>query len=115
MDNINQTLPKAEQRKLDSSHLREPLLTVCQRRHPLHGRRRSMLKFRGSYQQNHRELRKTDKVRCWQMMLRLHNPVVGFQLSCSWLWMTCPTDWAAAPCRPPPARPFRCMASPRLI
>ena len=33
-----------------------------------------LLKFHGSYQQNHRELRKTDKVRCWQMMLRLRNP-----------------------------------------
>ena len=74
-DNINQTLPKAEQRKLDSSHLREPLLTELANDDIRFTEDAvQLLKFHGSYQQNHRELRKTDKVRCWQMMLRLRNP-----------------------------------------
>ena len=74
-DNINQTLPKAEQRKLDSSHLREPLLTgLANDDIRFTEDAVQLLKFHGSYQQNHRELRKTDKVRCWQMMLRLRNP-----------------------------------------
>ena len=74
-DNINQTLPKAEQRKLDSGHLREPLLTELANDEIRFSEDAvQLLKFHGSYQQNHRELRKTDKVRCWQMMLRLRNP-----------------------------------------
>ena len=74
-DNINQTLPKAEQRKLDSRHLREPLLTELANDDIRFTEDAvQLLKFHGSYQQNHRELRKTDKVRCWQMMLRLRNP-----------------------------------------
>ena len=74
-DNINQTLPKAEQRKLDSGHLREPLLTeLANDEIRFTEDAVQLLKFHGSYQQNHRELRKTDKVRCWQMMLRLRNP-----------------------------------------
>ena len=74
-DNINQTLPKAEQRKLDSDHLREPLLTeLANDEIRFTEDAVQLLKFHGSYQQNHRELRKTDKVRCWQMMLRLRNP-----------------------------------------
>ena len=74
-DNINQTLPKAEQRKLDSSYLREPLLTELANDDIRFTEDAvQLLKFHGSYQQNHRELRKTDKVRCWQMMLRLRNP-----------------------------------------
>ena len=74
-DDINQTLPKAEQRKLDSIHLRDPLLAELgndEIRFTEDGVQ--LLKFHGSYQQNHRELRKSDKVRCWQMMLRLRNP-----------------------------------------
>ena len=74
-DNTNQTLPKAEQRKLDSNHLREPLLTeLANDEIRFTEDAVQLLKFHGSYQQNHRELRKTDKVRCWQMMLRLRNP-----------------------------------------
>ena len=74
-DNINQTLPKAEQRKLDSTHLRDPLLTELGNEEIRFTEDAvQLLKFHGSYQQNHRELRKSDKVRCWQMMLRLRNP-----------------------------------------
>jgi len=74
-DDTNQTLPKAEQRKLDSKHLREPLLTeLANEEIRFTEDAVQLLKFHGSYQQNHRELRKSDKVRCWQMMLRLRNP-----------------------------------------
>ena len=74
-DDTNQTLPKAEQRKLDSTHLREPLLTeLANEEIRFTEDAVQLLKFHGSYQQNHRELRKSDKVRCWQMMLRLRNP-----------------------------------------
>ena len=74
-ENGIEPLPKAEQRKLDSVHLRDPLLTELgndEIRFTEDGVQ--LLKFHGSYQQNHRELRKSDKVRCWQMMLRLRNP-----------------------------------------
>ena len=74
-ESIDTALSKAEKRKLYSGHLREPLQSEL-----LNDEIRfsedaiQLLKFHGSYQQNHRELRKTDKVRCWQMMLRLRNP-----------------------------------------
>ena len=74
-ESIDTALSKAEKRKLYSGHLREPLQSEL-----LNDDIRfsedavQLLKFHGSYQQNHRELRKTDKVRCWQMMLRLRNP-----------------------------------------
>ena len=74
-ESIHTALSKAEKRKLYSGHLREPLQSEL-----LNDDIRfsedavQLLKFHGSYQQNHRELRKTDKVRCWQMMLRLRNP-----------------------------------------
>ena len=68
-------ISKAEKRKLLSGHLKEPLLSE------LHNKEikftedaLQLLKFHGSYQQNHRELRKIDKIRSWQMMLRLRNP-----------------------------------------
>ena len=69
------SLSKAEQRKLDSDHLREPLLTELGNDEVRFSEDAvQLLKFHGSYQQHHRELRKTDKVRSWQMMLRLRSP-----------------------------------------
>ncbi|GCE65333.1 NADPH-dependent assimilatory sulfite reductase hemoprotein subunit [cyanobiont of Ornithocercus magnificus] len=71
------TLPilRPEQRKIDSSHLREPLLAELGNEEARFSEDAvQILKFHGSYQQNHRELRKTDKSKCWQMMLRLRSP-----------------------------------------
>ncbi|BEV36329.1 NADPH-dependent assimilatory sulfite reductase hemoprotein subunit [Synechococcus sp. M16CYN] len=69
------SLPKAEQRKLDSHFLREPLLTELGNNEVRFSEDAvQLLKFHGSYQQHHRELRKTDKLRSWQMMLRLRSP-----------------------------------------
>jgi sulfite reductase (ferredoxin) len=69
------SLSKAEKRKLDSDFLREPLLTELANDEVRFTEDAvQLLKFHGSYQQNHRELRKTDKLRCWQMMLRLRSP-----------------------------------------
>ena len=71
------TLPilKPEQRKIDSLYLREPLLAELENKEARFSEDAvQILKFHGSYQQNHRELRKTDKSRCWQMMLRLRSP-----------------------------------------
>jgi sulfite reductase (ferredoxin) len=69
------SLSKAEQRKLDSDHLREPLLTELGNDEVRFSEDAvQLLKFHGSYQQHHRELRKTDKIRSWQMMLRLRSP-----------------------------------------
>ena len=74
-ESIDTALSKAEKRKLYSGHLREPLLTELGNEEIRFSEDAvQLLKFHGSYQQNHRELRKTDKVRCWQMMLRLRNP-----------------------------------------
>ena len=74
-ESIDTALSKAERRKLLSGHLREPLLTELHNNEIRFSEDAvQLLKFHGSYQQNHRELRKTDKVRCWQMMLRLRNP-----------------------------------------
>ena len=70
-----QSLSKAEQRKLDSDHLRDPLLSELSNDDVRFTEDAvQLLKFHGSYQQHHRELRKTDKVRSWQMMLRLRSP-----------------------------------------
>ena len=74
-ESIDTALSKAEKRKLFSGHLREPLLTELSNDEIRFSEDAvQLLKFHGSYQQNHRELRKTDKVKCWQMMLRLRNP-----------------------------------------
>ena len=74
-ESIDTALSKAEKRKLYSGHLREPLLTELSNDEIRFSEDAvQLLKFHGSYQQNHRELRKTDKVKCWQMMLRLRNP-----------------------------------------
>ncbi|WP_392351825.1 NADPH-dependent assimilatory sulfite reductase hemoprotein subunit [Parasynechococcus sp.] len=74
-DSGNSGLPKAEQRKLDSVHLREPLRTELANDEVRFSEDAvQLLKFHGSYQQHHRELRKTDKIRSWQMMLRLRSP-----------------------------------------
>ena len=74
-ESIDTALSKAEKRKLYSGHLREPLLSELKNEEIRFSEDAvQLLKFHGSYQQNHRELRKTDKVRCWQMMLRLRNP-----------------------------------------
>ena len=74
-ESIDTALSKAEKRKLYSGHLREPLLTELSNEEIRFSEDAvQLLKFHGSYQQNHRELRKTDKVKCWQMMLRLRNP-----------------------------------------
>ncbi len=74
-ESIDTALSKAEKRKLYSGHLREPLLTELSNEEIRFSEDAvQLLKFHGSYQQNHRELRKTDKIKCWQMMLRLRNP-----------------------------------------
>ena len=74
-ESIDTALSKAEKRKLFSGHLREPLATELKNEEIKFSEDSvQLLKFHGSYQQNHRELRKTDKVRCWQMMLRLRSP-----------------------------------------
>ena len=74
-ESIDTALSKAEKRKLYSGHLREPLLTELNNEEIRFSEDAvQLLKFHGSYQQNHRELRKTDKIKCWQMMLRLRNP-----------------------------------------
>jgi sulfite reductase (ferredoxin) len=74
-ESIDTALSKAEKRKLYSGHLREPLLTELGNEEIRFSEDAvQLLKFHGSYQQNHRELRKTDKIKCWQMMLRLRNP-----------------------------------------
>ncbi len=74
-ESIDTALSKAEKRKLYSGHLREPLATELKNEEIKFSEDSvQLLKFHGSYQQNHRELRKTDKVRCWQMMLRLRSP-----------------------------------------
>ena len=74
-ESIDTALSKAEKRKLYSGHLREPLLTELSNEDIRFSEDAvQLLKFHGSYQQNHRELRKTDKIKCWQMMLRLRNP-----------------------------------------
>ncbi|EHA63295.1 NADPH-dependent assimilatory sulfite reductase hemoprotein subunit [Synechococcus sp. WH 8016] len=74
-ESIDTALSKAEKRKLYSGHLREPLLTELGNDEIRFSEDAvQLLKFHGSYQQNHRELRKTDKIKCWQMMLRLRNP-----------------------------------------
>ena len=74
-ESIDTALSKAEKRKLYSGHLREPLQSELHNDDIRFSEDAvQLLKFHGSYQQNHRELRKTDKVRCWQMMLRLRNP-----------------------------------------
>lgn len=74
-ESIDTALSKAEKRKLFSGHLREPLATELNNEEIKFSEDAvQLLKFHGSYQQNHRELRKTDKVRCWQMMLRLRSP-----------------------------------------
>ena len=58
------SLSKAEKRKLDSDFLREPLLTELANDEVRFTEDAvQLLKFHGSYQQNHRELRKTDKLR----------------------------------------------------
>ena len=57
-----------------SKALREPLLTELHNDEIRFSEDATNCQFHGSYRQNHRELRKTDKVRCWQMMLRLRNP-----------------------------------------
>ena len=74
-DSGSQTLSKAEQRKLDSDHLRDPLKAELANDDVRFTEDAvQLLKFHGSYQQHHRELRKTDKIRSWQMMLRLRSP-----------------------------------------
>ena len=72
---INLALPKAEQRKVDSQHLREPLLTELQNELPNFSEDAlQILKFHGSYQQDDRDKREKGKEKSWQMMLRLRSP-----------------------------------------
>ena len=69
------SLPKAEQRKLDSDHLREPLLTELGNELPNFSENAlQILKFHGSYQQDDRDKREKGKDKTWQMMLRLRSP-----------------------------------------
>ena len=68
-------LPKAEQRKLDSQFLREPLLTELGNDLPNFSEDAlQILKFHGSYQQDDRDKREKGKDKSWQMMLRLRSP-----------------------------------------
>ncbi len=68
-------LPKAEQRKVDSQHLREPLLTELGNDLPNFSEDAlQILKFHGSYQQDDRDKREKGKDKSWQMMLRLRSP-----------------------------------------
>ena len=58
------TLAKAEQRKLDSDHLREPLLTELGNELPNFSEDAlQILKFHGSYQQDDRDKREKGKCR----------------------------------------------------
>lgn len=68
-------LPKAEQRKLDSRHLRDPLLDELSNELPFFSEDAlQLLKFHGSYQQDDRDKREKGKDKTWQMMLRLRSP-----------------------------------------
>lgn len=68
-------LPKAEQRKLDSRHLRDPLLDELSNELPYFSEDAlQLLKFHGSYQQDDRDKREKGKDKTWQMMLRLRSP-----------------------------------------
>ena len=69
----------AETLKLESGHLREPLLVELDGEEA--GARRhfgqdavSILKFHGSYQQDDRDRRQKGQEKDWQMMLRLRSP-----------------------------------------
>ena len=69
------SLPKAEQRKLDSDYLREPLLSELANDLPNFSEDAlQILKFHGSYQQDDRDKRERGKDKTWQMMLRLRSP-----------------------------------------
>ncbi|MAV13288.1 MAG: NADPH-dependent assimilatory sulfite reductase hemoprotein subunit [Cyanobium sp. MED843] len=68
-------LPKAEQRKLDSDYLKEPLLTELGNDLPNFSEDAlQILKFHGSYQQDDRDKREKGRDKTWQMMLRLRSP-----------------------------------------
>ena len=68
-------LPKAEQRKLDSDYLKEPLLSELGNDRPNFSEDAlQILKFHGSYQQDDRDKREKGKDKSWQMMLRLRSP-----------------------------------------
>ena len=68
-------LPKAEQRKVDSRHLRDPLLDELSNELPFFSEDAlQLLKFHGSYQQDDRDKREKGKDKTWQMMLRLRSP-----------------------------------------
>jgi sulfite reductase (ferredoxin) len=72
---VSQALPKAEQRKLDSDYLREPLLTELKNELPQFSEDAlQILKFHGSYQQDDRDRREKGRDKHWQMMLRLRSP-----------------------------------------
>ena len=72
---VESALPKAEQRKLDSEHLRQPLLDeLANDSHHFSEDALQILKFHGSYQQDDRDKREKGKDKSWQMMLRLRSP-----------------------------------------
>ena len=74
-ESITARLPKAEQRKLDSRHLRDPLLEELSNELPYFSEDAlQLLKFHGSYQQDDRDKREKGKDKTWQMMLRLRSP-----------------------------------------
>ena len=108
-------LPKAEQRKLDSDYLKEPLLTELGNDLPNFSEDAlQILKFHGSYQQDDRDKREKGRDKTWQMMLRLRSPGGRIPHRCSWHSMICPIDSATERSAPPPVRPSRCTASRRL-
>jgi sulfite reductase (ferredoxin) len=63
----------AETLKLESGHLREPLLVELEGNGASHFGQNavSILKFHGSYQQDDRDKRQKGHEKDWQMMLRL--------------------------------------------
>jgi sulfite reductase (ferredoxin) len=66
----------AETLKLESGHLREPLLVELEGNGASHFGQNavSILKFHGSYQQDDRDKRQKGHEKDWQMMLRLRSP-----------------------------------------
>ncbi len=66
----------AETLKLESGHLREPLLVELEGNGASHFGQNavSILKFHGSYQQDDRDKRQKGHDKDWQMMLRLRSP-----------------------------------------
>ena len=71
----SKTPSKFEQLKINSGHLKEPLLGELGNEAPnFSDGAIQILKFHGSYQQDNRDNRRKGEEKDWQMMLRLRNP-----------------------------------------